>query len=253
MKRTMKILTAAGFISAMMGITAYAGTWVSNSYPTPETYESEYESGQVSQKTYQGFTDDRSQASLISTDWKYQKDDGSYAASEWVQDEAGQYYYIGQTGTTAQGYFQPGSIDGNAYFFEPSDGHMIADAILGIDSVGGWDVDYTVNADGTWDFKPWDGFDLSNYQFTNYIYFDENGAQKVNGEIPGGTVINNYVQNVTKGVDGNGIPFLTIGNATYHAVKCSSWDKTNIDKQGVDGIIAKSAYHEFRTVYVRDK
>lgn len=253
MKRTMKILTAACLISAMTGITAFAGTWEVNSYPAPAKYESEYESGQISMKTYTGFTDDRLQASLVSTDWKYQKEDGSFAVSEWVQDGAGQYYYIGATGTTAQGYFGSGTIDGNAYFFEPSDGHMIKDAILSIDSVGGWDVNYNVNADGTWDFVPWDGFDLSNYQSSYYLYFDENGAQKVNGDIPGGTVTNGNVQNVMKGVDADGVPFLTIGNATYHAVKCSSWDKTVIDKQSVDGIIAKSAYHEFRTVYVRDK
>lgn len=251
MKKVVKSIIAAALISIMTASTAFAGTWKANTFQTPEAYETEYQSGQVSLRTYTGFSDDRTQATLVNTDWKYQKDDGSYAVSEWIQDESGKYYYISSSGTTAQGFGS--NIDGGNYFFEPSDGHMIADSIIGVESLGGWDVNYTVNADGTWDFLPWDGFDINNYQRSYYMYFDESGKMVSSGEIPGGSVVNGDVANVIKGIDENGVPFITVGNSRYIAVKSSSSDTTCIDLQGVDGIKAKSAYHEFYTVYERQK
>ncbi len=250
MKKNLKRAAAIGLASLMMAGTAFAGTMEENTYDAI-TDLGQYLNDKNSLKTYPGFEEDRSQAVLVDKDWKYRKDDGTYAVSEWVQDDAGKSYYISASGTTLQGYAAPGEVDENAYFFEPSDGHRIEDAILGVNAIGGWDIDYTVNADGTWDMIPWEGYNPSVFESSLYSYFDENGKMVSNAAIPGGTAVANHVQDVKREVDENGVPFLMVGDVRYVAEKCSSWDRTY--EQDMGGAVVKAGYHEFYTVYVRQK
>lgn len=250
MVKAVRSIAAVGLAGIMMAGTAYAGTWEVNTF-SPIMPLDGYTNGQESYKTYSGFADDRSQATLIGTDWKYQKDDGSYAASEWVEDETGKYY-INASGRTYKGYCGEGTIDAGVHFFEPFDGHLVTDSIVEAEYVGGWDIQYTLNEDGTWDFVPWDGFELSDYQNHCFWYFDENGVRVADGNVPGGIAAESNVQNVEKGVDENGVPYLTVGDVRYVAVKCSSIDQTYEEDMGF-GTMVKSGDHEFYTVYARQK
>lgn len=251
MKKTIKRAAAIGLASLMMAGTVFAGTMEENLHD-PITNHGQYLNQKTSLKIYQGFADDRSQAVLVDKDWRYRKDDGAYAVSEWVQDDAGRNYWIDASGTTLQGFAAPGVVDGNSYFFEPSDGHRIEDAILGVNSFGGWDINYTVNADGTWDIIPWEYYDPSVLQDSYYLYFDENGKCVSNGAVPGGTAdANHRVAGVKREVDENGVPYLMVGDVRYVAEKSSSWDHTYEEDMG--GAVVKAGYHEFYTVYVRQK
>lgn len=92
MKRTLKSIMAIGLASIMMAGTAYAGTFEEQHYDPIEKLDGLND--QSSLKTYTGFADDRSQATLVDKGWKYKKEDGTYAVSEWAQDEAGKSYYL---------------------------------------------------------------------------------------------------------------------------------------------------------------
>ncbi|NBH32428.1 hypothetical protein D3Z58_02365 [Clostridiaceae bacterium] len=253
MKRTLKSIMAIGLASIMMAGTAYAGTFEEQHYDPIEKLDGLND--QSSLKTYTGFADDRSQATLVDKGWKYKKEDGTYAVSEWVQDEAGKSYYLNESGMTYQGFITKGVIDENEYFFEPSDGHRIEDAILEIDYLGAWDINYTVNEDGTWDLIPWEGMNMDSLRNLSYLYFNENGQLVANGAIPGGIaeyrIVKDAKETVEKKIDENGVPYLMIGDVRYVAEKSSSWDRTY--EEAAEGFVAKAGHHEFYTVYVRQK
>lgn len=256
MKKAIACMTAVLTLGSAM--TAYAGTWEEHTYdPLIQYTENEgITKGQSSLKTYSGFTDDRSQATLVGKDWKYKKDDGSYAVSEWVQDAEGKYYYVGEDGYTCSATnILP---DEKRYYFDPQDGHMIQDSIVEICETGGSDVNFTLHEDGTWDYIPWDGFDLAALSATSYQYYGTDGANVLVGAIPGGTAGPDYsigkysIAEVKKNTDENGVPYIQLGDETYRAVSSSSWDKTSHTDALQEGGF-NSAYHEFYTVYQRVK
>lgn len=53
--------------------------------------------------------------------WRYQKDNGSYATNEWLY-ENGSWYYLGNYGTMANGprWGDSGAIGGQTYYFDKS-------------------------------------------------------------------------------------------------------------------------------------
>lgn len=240
MRRNKKKVLALMLAAMTMGsaMTAYAGTWEEHPYAPIVPYADEYEQGQFSNKTFSGFTNDRAQSALVGTDWKYVKDDGAYAANEWVQDSDGRWYYLGEEGLTYSGYWT--LPDGQSYFFEPSDAHMIQDAVLEIRSTGASDIAYTLHEDGSWDYT--DGYDGADLTYFTYRYFGESGANE------GGVLENSAVNKQT---DENGVPYLQIGGDRYQAVKSSSMDKTY--QYQVDGFTTSGAYQEFYTVYQKVK
>ena len=79
MKKNLKRAAAIGLASLMMAGTAFAGTMEENTYDAI-TDLGQYLNDKNSLKTYPGFEEDRSQAVLVDKDWKYRKDDGTYAA-----------------------------------------------------------------------------------------------------------------------------------------------------------------------------
>lgn len=255
MKKAIACMTAV--LTLGSAVTAYAGTWEEHTYdPLVQYTENEgITKGQSSLKTYSGFTDDRSQATLVGKDWKYKKDDGSYAVSEWVQDAEGRYY-LDDDGYTCARFAT--LADGKKYYFDPLDGHMIQDAIIEINYTGCSDANFTLHEDGTWDYIPWDGFDLSDLSSTSYSYYGEDGAWVSEGAIPGGTAGPDYsigkysIADVKKNTDENGVPYIQLGDETYRAVSSSSWDNTSHTDALQEGGF-NSAYHEFYTVYQRVK
>lgn len=236
MKRNKKKALAWMLAAMTMGsaMTAYAGTWEEHPYDPIVPYAEEWGNGQVSYKMFSGFANDRNQSALVGMDWKYVKDDGTYAANEWVQDSDGRWYYLGEEGLTYSGYWT--LPDGQSYFFEPSDAHMIQDAVLEICATGASDIAYTLYEDGSWDYA--DGYDSADFTYFTYRYFGENGANE-SGILNSGTV--------NKQVDENGVPYLEIGGDRYQAVRSSSMDKT--EQTRVDGFTCTGAYQEFYTVY----
>lgn len=254
MRKTVKNIFATGFAVMMMTGTAFAGTWETTSYsPIQKLTDgvfndgNEYQNYQTSIKIYSGFVDDRSQAFLVDMGWKYKKDNGTYAASEWIQDEAAEYY-VRQNGFAVQGFAE---IKGNSYFFEPTNGHLMTDAIIEMDSIKGEDIQYTVNEDGTWDFISSDGSNIKNYQYHQYYYCDEDGVLVAYDSNPDGAIVDRRLPNVVKKVYEDGVPVLTIGSARYVAQKSSSDDTTY--EQNINGRIVKNAEHVFYTVYKRQK
>lgn len=254
MKKTVKSIFAAGLAGIMMTGTAFAGTWEASFYSPINKRDrgsfadgSQYQNYQTSIKVYSGFVDDRSQASLIDTGWKYKKDNGTYATSEWIQDEVGEYY-VRQTGVAAQGWT---TIKEDNYWFEPKYSRMVTDAIIELDFIDGKDIQYTLNEDGSWNFVSQDGSNIKNYQYHQFYYCGEDGILISDGAVPGGTINNNKISNVVKGIDENGVPFLTVGNVSYVAQESVSRDTTY--EQNLGGKLVKNAEHEFYTIYVRQK
>lgn len=231
-KKILTLVLAAMTLGSAM--TAYAGTWEEHQYAPIVSYAEEWGSGQVSYKMFSGFSNDRAQSALVGTDWKYVKDDGAYAANEWIQDLDGRWYYLGEEGLTYSGYWT--LPDGQSYFFEPSDAHMIQNAVLEIRSTGASDIAYTLYEDGSWDYA--DGYDGADLTYVTYRYFGESGANE-SGIMDSRTV--------NKQADENGVPYLEIGGDRYQAVRSSSMDKTEQTK--VDGFTISGAYQEFYTVY----
>lgn len=82
------------------------------------------------------------------TDWKYQKDDGSFMTENWLLHTDGKWYYLGADGLMKKGWFQDKNqkwyfldsngamqtglinVDGKVYWMEPSGELFIGDKLL---------------------------------------------------------------------------------------------------------------------------
>lgn len=97
------------------------------------------------------------------TDWKYQKDDGSFMTENWLLHTDGKWYYLGADGLMKKGWFldknqkwyfldsngamQTGliNVDGKVYWMEPSGELFIGDKLLPNGSTFNFDVNGCTN------------------------------------------------------------------------------------------------------------
>ena len=100
--RNMKIVFATAIVSVYMGITAFAGQWQAEG-PT----------------------------------WKYIKDDGNPATSEWIIDD-GEWYHFDDTGVMQTGWV----LDNEKWYFLGSNGAMFSNIYT--------PKGYYVGPDGAW-------------------------------------------------------------------------------------------------------
>lgn len=90
MKKGMKVFLTAAIMSFAFSAVTYAGTWQPDG-----------------------------------TNWRYQKDDASYAVAEWITDD-GAWYYVDQDGLMKTGWLQ---LNGNWYYFD-TDGKMRTTSLI---------------------------------------------------------------------------------------------------------------------------
>lgn len=97
------------------------------------------------------------------TDWKYQKDDGSFMTENWLLHTDGKWYYLGADGLMKKGWFQDKdqkwyfldfngamqtgliNVDGKVYWMEPSGELFIGDKLLPNGSTFNFDVNGCTN------------------------------------------------------------------------------------------------------------
>lgn len=98
--------------------------------------------------------------------WRYQNDDGSYAAAQWVSDH-GNWYYMEADGLMKTGWYQDAA--GIWYYLEPGSGVMVANTTKNIEG-----TDYSFDISGMWiqnqRVDGWNGLTYTNhgmdFQFT---------------------------------------------------------------------------------------